>query len=145
MPPYLEPGDAPWAGGGESAELLSAALGISMRQSSFADGPVDPVYPHLLYEQGLWAAACAVSALVERERSGLGQEVTVSGAHGALVAGSATFLVDPGPRWPRRPGRAARTRATRATSALTASGCSSGALTAEVPAPRARACSGWPR
>ena len=96
MPPYLGPGDAPWAGGGESAELLSAALGISMRQSSFADGPVDPVYPHLLYEQGLWAAACAVAALVERERSGLGQEVTVSGAHGALVAGSATFLVDPG-------------------------------------------------
>jgi crotonobetainyl-CoA:carnitine CoA-transferase CaiB-like acyl-CoA transferase len=96
MPPYLGPGDAPWAGGGESAELLSATLGISMRQSSFADGPVDPVYPHLLYEQGLWAAACAVAALVERERSGLGQDVTVSGAHGALVAGSATFLVDPG-------------------------------------------------
>ena len=84
------------AGGGESAELLSAALGISMRQSSFADAPVDPVYPHLLYEQGLWAAACAVSALVERERSGSGQDVTVSGAHAALVAGSATFLVDPG-------------------------------------------------
>ena len=106
MPPYLGPGEAPWAGGGESAELLSAALGISMRQSSFADGPVDPVYPHLLYEQGLWAAACAVAALVERERSGLGQDVTVSGAHGTLVAGSATFLVDPGavPTPPAGPG-----------------------------------------
>jgi len=106
MPPYLGAGDAPWAGGGESAELLSAALGISMRQSSFADGPVDPVYPHLLYEQGLWAAACAVAALVERERSGRGQDVTVSGAHGTLVAGSATFLVDPGagPAPPARPG-----------------------------------------
>jgi crotonobetainyl-CoA:carnitine CoA-transferase CaiB-like acyl-CoA transferase len=106
MPPYLGPGDAPWAGGGESGELLSAALGISMRQSSFADGPVDPVYPHLLYEQGLWAAACAVAALVERERSGSGQDVTVSGAHGTLVAGSATFLVDPGavPAPPAGPG-----------------------------------------
>jgi crotonobetainyl-CoA:carnitine CoA-transferase CaiB-like acyl-CoA transferase len=106
MPPYLGPGDAPWAGGGESGELLSAALGISMRQSSFADGPVDPVYPHLLYEQGLWAAACAVAALVERERSGRGQDVTVSGAHGTLVAGSATFLVDPGavPAPPAGPG-----------------------------------------
>ncbi|HEY2286629.1 MAG TPA: CoA transferase [Streptosporangiaceae bacterium] len=106
MPPYLGPGDAPWAGGAESAELLSAALGISMRQSSFADGPVDPVYPHLLYEQGLWSAACAVAALVERERSGVGQDVTVSGAHGTLVAGSATFLVDPGavPGPPAGPG-----------------------------------------
>lgn len=106
MPPYEGAGSAPWAGGGESAELLSAALGISMRQSSFADVPVDPVYPHLLYEQGLWAAACAVAALVERERSGFGQDVVVSGAHAALVAGSATFLVDPEatPRPPSGPG-----------------------------------------
>ncbi len=95
MPPYLSTGPAPWAGGAESGELLSAATGISMRQSSFGDGPVDPVYPHLLYEQGLWAAGCAVAALVERETSGRGQTVTVSGAHGALVAGCGTFLIDP--------------------------------------------------
>jgi crotonobetainyl-CoA:carnitine CoA-transferase CaiB-like acyl-CoA transferase len=95
MPPYLGAGTAAWAGGSESNELLSAATGISMRQSSFDDGPVDPVYPHLLYEQGLWAAGCALAALVERERSGAGQAVTVSGFHGALVAGCATFLIDP--------------------------------------------------
>ncbi|MDR1999412.1 MAG: CoA transferase [Frankiaceae bacterium] len=92
MPPWIGP-DVPW-GGGESNQLLSAAMGISMRQSSWEDGPVDPVYTHLLYLQGIWAAACALSALVERESSGLGQGVTVSGPHGALVAGGATFLVD---------------------------------------------------
>ena len=95
MPPYLGTGPAPWAGGNESNELLSAAMGVSMRQSSFEDVPVDPVYPHLLYEQGLWAAACTLAALVEREASGLGQAITVSGSHGALVAGCATFLIDP--------------------------------------------------
>jgi crotonobetainyl-CoA:carnitine CoA-transferase CaiB-like acyl-CoA transferase len=106
MPPYLGIGPAPWAGGNESNELLSAAMGISMRQSSFGDGPVDPVYPHLLYEQGLWAAGCALAALVERAQSGQGQTVTVSGSHGALVAGAATFLIDPaaGPSGPVGPG-----------------------------------------
>jgi crotonobetainyl-CoA:carnitine CoA-transferase CaiB-like acyl-CoA transferase len=93
MSPWVS-ADAPWAGGAESNQLLSAATGISMRQSSWEDGPVDPVYSHLLYLQGIWAAACAVAALIEREGSGLGQGVTVSGAHGALVAGGATFLVD---------------------------------------------------
>lgn len=91
MPPYLGSARAAvWAGSSESNELLSAATGISMRQSSFDDGPVDPVYPHLLYEQGVWAAGCTLAALVERERSGRGQAVTVSGFHGALVAGCAT-------------------------------------------------------
>jgi crotonobetainyl-CoA:carnitine CoA-transferase CaiB-like acyl-CoA transferase len=92
MPPYA--GAPPWSGRRESNELLSAAMGVSLRQSSFEDAPVDPVYPHLVYEQGIWAAACAVAALTERERSGLGQTVTVSGPQGALVAGTATFLVD---------------------------------------------------
>lgn len=92
MPPWIDAA-VPW-GGGESNQLLSAAMGISMRQSSWEDGPVDPVYAHLLYLQGIWGAACALSALVERESSGVGQGVTVSGPHGALVAGGATFLVD---------------------------------------------------
>lgn len=93
MPAYIGP--APWAGNGESNELLSAAMGASARQSSFEDAPVDPVSKHLVYEQGIWAGACALAALVERESSGLGQRVLVSGAHGATIAGAALLLVDP--------------------------------------------------
>lgn len=93
MPSYVGP--APWAGNAESNELLSASMGVSLRQSSFEDAPVDPVSKHLLYEQGIWAGACAIAALVEREASGAGQRVLVSGAHGSAVAGSATLVVDP--------------------------------------------------
>lgn len=93
LPPYLD--DCPWAGDGESNELLSAALGISMRQSAFEDCPVDPVYPHILYIQGIWAASCAVSAIDQRESTGNGQTVMVGGAHAAAIAGCATSIVDP--------------------------------------------------
>ncbi len=93
MPPFLA--DTPWAGGHESNEMLSAELGVSLRQSSFKDGPIDPVYTHILYLQGLWAAACAVAALSERADSGSGQTVTVGGAHGATIAGYATLIIDP--------------------------------------------------
>src|SRR5262249_8952469 len=80
MAPYMADG-TPWAGGAESHGLLSAIGGPSSRQSSFGGGPVDLVYPLALYEQGVWAAACAVAALIERQRSGLGQVVTVAGVH----------------------------------------------------------------
>ena len=93
MPAYIGP--APWAGDAESNELLSAAMGASLRQSSFEDAPVDPVAKQLVYEQGIWAAACALAALVEREESGLGQRVLVSGAHGAAIAGAGLLLIDP--------------------------------------------------
>ncbi|PRZ41877.1 crotonobetainyl-CoA:carnitine CoA-transferase CaiB-like acyl-CoA transferase [Antricoccus suffuscus] len=93
MPAFL--GECPWAGGHESNEMLSAELGVSLRQSSFADGPVDPVYTHILYLQGLWSAACTVAALSERAESGRGQTVTVGGAHGATIAGYATLIIDP--------------------------------------------------
>lgn len=91
---YLE--DAPWAGAAESHALLAAAGGVAMRQSSWAGGPVELVYPHVLYEQGVWAAACAVAALLERERSGAGQTVTVAGMHGVLLTSSASLALEPG-------------------------------------------------
>jgi crotonobetainyl-CoA:carnitine CoA-transferase CaiB-like acyl-CoA transferase len=92
LPPY---GDkTPWAGGVESHELLAAASGLALRQSSWNDVPVDLVYPHALYIQGLWAATCIVAALVERERSGRGQVVTVDGLHAAVLTSIATFAVD---------------------------------------------------
>ena len=94
MPPYLE--DTPWPGGAESNSLLSAALGLSLRQSSFDGGPVDPVYPHFLYVQAIWAACTAAAALAERRRSGHGQRITVGGVHGAMVAMPLQFLLTPG-------------------------------------------------
>jgi crotonobetainyl-CoA:carnitine CoA-transferase CaiB-like acyl-CoA transferase len=94
MPPYL-PHGAPWAGGDESHELLTAITGLSSRQSSFDGGPVHLVFPIALYEQGVWAAACAVSALVERQQSGRGQQVTVAGVHGVLTCSPGSFVVDP--------------------------------------------------
>src|SRR5581483_2577298 len=56
-------------------------------------GPVDSIYPVVTTLQGIWAAACGVAALIERERSGLGEVVTVAGDHGAMIAaaGALTF------------------------------------------------------
>lgn len=94
VPPYLDA--APWCGEHESGSLLSAAMGTSSRQSSSDGGPVDPVYPHLLYIQACWAACCAVAALVEREASGYGQAVTVGGVHGTMAASPLQMVVRPG-------------------------------------------------
>ena len=80
MPRYLA-GYTPWAGGHESGELLSAIGGRSARQYSVSGDPVASVYPTPLYVQGLWATLCSVAALVEREDSGWGQRVTVTGVN----------------------------------------------------------------
>lgn len=93
-PPYLS--GAPWAGGAESHALLAAAGGVAMRQASWDGGPIELVYPHPLYVQGAWAAACAVAALLERERSGAGQTVTVAGMHGVAVTSSASLVLEAG-------------------------------------------------
>jgi crotonobetainyl-CoA:carnitine CoA-transferase CaiB-like acyl-CoA transferase len=107
-PPFLGSG-TPWAGGAESDPLLAATVGTSLRQASVEDVPVESIYRHLVTVQGVWAAACAVAALVEREGSGLGQRVTVGGLHGAMVASAAALTFDgaaPTPPAPtgRRPG-----------------------------------------
>ncbi len=92
-PPFLD--TVPWAGGRESMGLLHAYTALALRQSSFDGGPVDPAFPYVLYIQGVWAAACAVAALLERERSGHGQIVTVGGLHGSMVAATGSLMVDP--------------------------------------------------
>jgi crotonobetainyl-CoA:carnitine CoA-transferase CaiB-like acyl-CoA transferase len=103
-PPWLGSG-TPWAGGAESDPLVAALIGVSLRQASIEDVPVESIFRHLLTVQGVWAAACAVAALAERAVSGLGQTVTVGGLHGAMVAAAAAFTFDeaapdeaPGPR-----------------------------------------------
>jgi crotonobetainyl-CoA:carnitine CoA-transferase CaiB-like acyl-CoA transferase len=93
-PPCLGP--TPWTGGNESDALISAWFGVPLRQGSFDGEPVDHIYPIVTTLQGIWAAACAVAALLERERSGRGQIVTVSGEHGVMIAsaGALTFKND---------------------------------------------------
>jgi crotonobetainyl-CoA:carnitine CoA-transferase CaiB-like acyl-CoA transferase len=88
-------GDAPWHGGAESHGLLAAALGIAWRQSSHDGGPVESVARFLLQVHGAWATVCAVAALVERERSGFGQLVSVSGVNAVMEANIGSFSVDP--------------------------------------------------
>jgi crotonobetainyl-CoA:carnitine CoA-transferase CaiB-like acyl-CoA transferase len=88
-------GDAPWYGGAESHGLLSAALGVAWRQSSHDGGPVESVASFLLQVHGVWATVCAIAALVERERSGFGQLVSVTGVNAVMEANIGSFSVDP--------------------------------------------------
>lgn len=93
MPPYAR--STPWLGGHESQALLAAAGAVAWRQSSTDGGPIDSVFPHLLYVQGVWATVCTVAALVERERSGFGQQVRVTGANAVMEASVGALTVNP--------------------------------------------------
>src|SRR6201996_1062328 len=88
-------GDAPWYGGAESHGLLQAALGVAWRQSSYDGGPVESVTRWMLQTHGVWATVCTVAALVERERSGFGQLVSVSGAQAVMEANIGSYSIDP--------------------------------------------------
>lgn len=92
VPPYAASG-TPWLGGEESHGLLAAASGMACRQASTDGDPVELVMPQYLYVQGAWAAACAVAALLERESSGLGQQVTVTGMNGVSLAAVSMYTV----------------------------------------------------
>jgi crotonobetainyl-CoA:carnitine CoA-transferase CaiB-like acyl-CoA transferase len=89
-PPYDGNG-TPWAGGGESPELLNAISGLARFQASYAGTPVDSVYPYLTSIQGTWGATCTVAALIERQRSGAGQLVEISGLHAVNVFGGSVY------------------------------------------------------
>lgn len=75
--------------------FLGAYYAAATRQSSFDGGPVELVVPFISYEQGIWGATAAIAALVEREKSGLGQHVVVDDLHGTLVACSTVLTLDP--------------------------------------------------
>lgn len=94
MPAYLR-GYTPWAGGHESAGLLSAIGGPALRQSSVRGGPVESVYPTLSYAHGVWASVCTVAALLEREKSGAGQLVEVSGANALQHLAASSYVINP--------------------------------------------------
>jgi crotonobetainyl-CoA:carnitine CoA-transferase CaiB-like acyl-CoA transferase len=89
MPPYLLD-ETPWPGGQESAGLLSSWLGQAWNQSSYADIPVDCLFPLALYMQAIWAAIVTVALLAGRQRGlALAPLAVAGGAHG-------TQLVSPG-------------------------------------------------
>lgn len=82
-------------GGLDVDNLLAAISGVALRQSSFQGAAIDLVTPYVSYQHGLWSATAAIAALVERERSGFGQQVLVDGLHGSIVANIATLVIDP--------------------------------------------------
>jgi crotonobetainyl-CoA:carnitine CoA-transferase CaiB-like acyl-CoA transferase len=107
MPPYLL-GETPWAGDQESAGLLFAWLGHAWNQASYADVPVDCLYPVALYMQGIWAATVAVALLTGRQRGlDLAPLAVAGGAHGGQLVSPGTFAAgrdDPHIHRPGGPG-----------------------------------------
>jgi crotonobetainyl-CoA:carnitine CoA-transferase CaiB-like acyl-CoA transferase len=118
MPPYLL-GETPWLGGAggagraggaggpgaESAGLLFAWLGHAWNQASYADVPVDCVFPVSLIMQGIWAAITAVALLAGRQ---LGRSVAplvvAGGAHGAELVSPGGFAAARAEPHEHRPG-----------------------------------------
>lgn len=107
MPPYLLE-ETPWPGGQESAGLLFAWLGHAWNQSSYADAPVDCLFPLALHMQGIWAATAAVSLLTGRQRGvRLAPLAVAGGAHAAQLISPGSFAVgrdDPHVHRPGGPG-----------------------------------------
>src|SRR3546814_8775368 len=77
------------------SDWSSDVCSSDLRQSSVSGEPVESVYQTLLYAHGLWASVCAVAALIEREGSGFGQRVTVSGINALQQLTMISLVVDP--------------------------------------------------
>ena len=104
MPPYLLE-ETPWPGGRESAGLLLAWLGHAWNQSSYADAPVDCLFPLALQMQGIWAAIVAVALLIGRQRGlTLAPLAVAGGAHGAQLVSPGIFAAGRDEPHVHRPG-----------------------------------------
>ena len=104
MPPYLLE-ETPWPGGQESAGLLFAWLGHAWNQSSYADVPVDCLFPLALHMQGIWAAIVAVALLIGRQRGlTLAPLAVAGGAHGAQLVSPGNFAAGRDEPHVHRPG-----------------------------------------
>lgn len=75
--------------------LLSALSGTAYQQSSWEDVPIYLVTPQLHYAHGLTAAAAIAAGVYERGRTGLGQELSVSGLDAVAATSSASLLRGP--------------------------------------------------
>ncbi|MGD9794014.1 MAG: CoA transferase [Acidimicrobiia bacterium] len=92
--------------------VLSALSGYAQLQCSATDTPIAPVVPATSNIHGALAAASVIATLIERERSGRGQSVTITGLHAAalMVATlSGEALDTPEVRRPRRDHRTSPT------------------------------------
>ncbi|MGI8925361.1 MAG: CoA transferase [Tepidiformaceae bacterium] len=87
LPPYGVSGR--WSQLPPDDGLLMALSGCSFLQPSFAGTPVHLVTPQLSYAHAAIAANAIAAALIERQRSGLGQAVTVSGLNAVAAVQSA--------------------------------------------------------
>jgi crotonobetainyl-CoA:carnitine CoA-transferase CaiB-like acyl-CoA transferase len=104
MPPYLLE-ETPWPGDRESAGLLFAWLGHAWNQSSYADAPVDCLFPLALHMQGIWAAIVAVALLAGRQRGlSLAPLAVAGGAHGAQLVSPGNFAAGRDEPHVHRPG-----------------------------------------
>jgi crotonobetainyl-CoA:carnitine CoA-transferase CaiB-like acyl-CoA transferase len=104
MPPYLLE-ETPWPGGQESAGLLYAWLGHAWNQSSYANVPVDCVFPLALHMQGIWGALVAVALLAGRQRGvSLAPLAVAGGAHGAQLVSPGNFAAGRDEPHVHRPG-----------------------------------------
>jgi crotonobetainyl-CoA:carnitine CoA-transferase CaiB-like acyl-CoA transferase len=104
MPPYLLE-ETPWPGGQESAGLLLAWLGHAWNQSSYADVPVDCLFPLAPQMQGIWAAIVAVALLIGRQRGlTLAPLAVAGGAHGAQLVSPGIFAAGRDEPHAHRPG-----------------------------------------
>jgi crotonobetainyl-CoA:carnitine CoA-transferase CaiB-like acyl-CoA transferase len=104
MPPYLLE-ETPWPGGRESAGLLGAWLGHAWNQSSYADAPVDCLFPLALHMQAIWAAIIAVALLTGRQRGlTLSPLAVAGGAHGAQLVSPGIFAASRDEPHAHRPG-----------------------------------------
>jgi len=94
MPPYGVRGH--WSGIAPHHSLLTALSGVAFRQGAYGDQPIHLVLPLIWYGQGVLGASAIGAALLERQRSGKGQAVTVSGLHGlSEVSGPVRALAQP--------------------------------------------------
>jgi crotonobetainyl-CoA:carnitine CoA-transferase CaiB-like acyl-CoA transferase len=78
------------------ADLLAAACGVADAFNATVDRPVLPVVPILSYEQGILGATAAMAAIVERDRTGTGRPVIVSGLHAASALIAVNIATAPG-------------------------------------------------
>jgi crotonobetainyl-CoA:carnitine CoA-transferase CaiB-like acyl-CoA transferase len=95
VPPFGVSG--PWSQLPEHHGMLAGLSGTAFRQGGYADQPIWHVMPMLHHGQAVMAASAAAAALKDRFRTGLGQGVVVTGAHGAAeIAGPVGLLDAPG-------------------------------------------------
>lgn len=93
LPPYGRAG--PYGGLPSDHALLSGVSGTAFRQFSWDDVPVYLVTPQLHYAHGILAAGAIAAGVYERGRTGLGQELSISGLD-AVAAASSSVLVRTG-------------------------------------------------